>query len=221
LQSAFIARWPGKIKPGTVNNALIEYVDVLPTYIEAAGRTPPSVLDGKSLLPVLLGKAKEHKKYVFGEMTTRGIINASEHFGIRSIRSSRFKYVWNFTPDIKFQNACTKSGIFKSWQEKAVADADAADKVRRYEHRPSEELYDITKDQYEWSNLADDPEYARVKAGLRRRLLEWMEAMGDKGQQTELKAFEHQAKNMSKKNKESTKNPKKASEKRNKRQKRK
>ncbi|MCP4259223.1 MAG: sulfatase [Planctomycetes bacterium] len=201
LQSAFIARWPGKIKPGTVNHALIEYLDVLPTYIEAVGSTPPSVLDGKSLLPVLLGRAKEHKKYVFGEMTTRGIINASEHFGIRSIRSRRFKYVWNFTPDTKFQNACTKSNIFKSWQDKAATDVDAADKVRRYEHRPEEELYNITKDQYEWNNLADDPKYARVKAGLKRRLREWMEAMGDKGQQTELEAFEHQARNMPKKNK--------------------
>jgi uncharacterized sulfatase len=213
LQSAFIARWPGKIKPGTVNNALIEYLDVLPTYIEAAGGKPPSVLDGKSLLPVLFGKAKEHKKYVFGEMTTRGIINASEHFGIRSIRSRRFKYVWNFTPEIKFQNACTKSNIFKSWQDKAATDNDAADKVRRYEHRLEEELYDITKDQYEWNNLADNPKYTRVKARLRRRLLEWMEAMGDKGQQTELEALEHQAKNMPKKSK--------APEKRGKRQKKK
>ena len=214
LQSAFIARWPGKIKPGTVNNALIEYVDVLPTYIEAAGGTPPSVLDGKSLLPVLLGKTKEHKKYVFGEMTTRGINNGSEHFGIRSIRSKRFKYVWNFTPETKFQNACTRSNIFKSWQDKAANDSDAADKVHRYEHRPAEELYDITKDQYEWNNLADNPKYARVKAELRMRLLEWMKAMGDKGQQTELEAFEHQARNMPKKRKQSAANPRQASERR-------
>jgi N-sulfoglucosamine sulfohydrolase len=210
LQSAFIARWPGKIKPGTVSNALIEYVDVLPTYIEATGRTPPSILDGKSLLPVLLGKTKVHKKYVFGEMTTRGINNGSDYFGIRSIRSDRFKYVWNFTPEIKFQNACTNSNIFKSWQQKAATDADAADKIRRYEHRPKEELYDITKDQYEWNNLADDPKYAKVKAELSKRLLKWMQDMGDKGQQTELEAFEHQTRNRAKKSKESAKKSRRA-----------
>jgi uncharacterized sulfatase len=198
LQSAFIARWPGKIKPGTVTDALIEYTDVLPTYIEASGRTPPSILDGKSLLPVLLGKTKEHKKYVFGEMTTRGINNGSDYFGIRSIRSRRFKYVWNFTPEVKFQNACTNSNIFKSWQQKAETDTDAADKIRRYEHRPKEELYDIIKDQYEWNNLADNPKYAKVKAQLRKQLLKWMQDMGDKGQQTELEAFEHQNRNRNK-----------------------
>jgi len=199
LQSAFIARWPGKIEPGTVSDALIEYVDVLPTYIEAAGGTPPAVLDGKSLLPVLTGQTNEHKKYVFGEMTTRGINNGSDYFGIRSVRSARFKYVWNFTPEVKFQNACTNSSIFKSWRQKAETDPDAAEKVRRYEHRPGEELYDVEKDPYEWKNLADDPQYATIKMRMKKRLLEWMEEMGDMGRQTELEAFEHQAGNRNKK----------------------
>ena len=192
LQSAFVARWPGRIPAGTVNDALIEYVDVLPTYVELAGGEPPEVLDGKSLMPVLLGQAKQHKQYVFGEMTTRGIINGSEHFGIRSIRSARFKYIWNFTPEVQFRNACTKSAIFQSWREKAANDADAADKVRRYEHRPGEELYDLTKDPYEWNNLAEDPQYAEAKGELRTKLLAWMKAMGDQGQQTELDALKHQ-----------------------------
>lgn len=198
LQSAFVARWPGRIKPGTVSEALIEYVDVLPTFIEAAwGKVPPK-LDGKSLLPVLYGQAKDHKHYVFGEMTTRGINNGSDYFGIRSIRSRRFKYIWNFTPEVAFQNAATKSAIFRSWREKATTDPDAADKVRRYEHRSGEELYDIQADPYEWNNLADNTAYAEIKADLRKRLLAWMENSGDKGQQTELEALEHQTRNMPK-----------------------
>ena len=207
LQSAFIARWPGRIEPGTVSDALIEYLDVLPTYIEAAGGTPPDVLDGKSLLPVLFGKENEHKNFVFGEMTTRGIINAPKHFGIRSIRGRKFKYIWNFTPEVKFQNACTndKQGIFKSWREKAATDPDAADKVRRYEHRAGEELFDIVADPYEWNNLADDPKYAEVKADMRKRLLAWMKAMGDEGQQTELEADLHLARNRNKKKKDERK----------------
>lgn len=192
LQSAFVARWPGKIRPGTVSDALIEYVDVLPTYVELAGGTPERVLDGKSLVPVLLGQTDVHKRYVFGEMTTRGIINGSDYFGVRSVRSERFKYIWNFTPEVTFQNACTSSGIFRSWREKAAGDADAAEKVHRYEHRPGEELYDVTKDPYEWQNLAEEPRYAKVKEELRSELLAWMGAQGDQGQQTELEARQRQ-----------------------------
>ncbi len=201
LQSAFIARWPGKIKPGKVSDAMIEYVDVLPTFIEAAGGKTPAVLDGKSLLPVLLGTRDTHKRYVYGEMTTRGIINGSEHFGIRSIRSKRFKYIWNFTPEVQFRNVAMQGAVFKSWQEKAQTDPDAAEKVRRYQNRPGEELYDVVEDPYEWKNLADDPKYADTKADLRKRLLEWMEACGDKGQQTELEAKQHQGSALRKKRK--------------------
>lgn len=198
LQSAFIARWPGRIEPGALSDAMIEYVDVLPTYIELAGGAAPDVLDGRSLVPVLLGQTDRHKQYVFGEMTTVGIINASEHFGIRSIRSEQFKYIWNFTPEVEFQNACTKSTIFQSWLAAAADDADAADKVRRYQRRAGEELYDVTGDPLEWNNLADDPQYAEIKAELRAGLRQWMEANGDRGQQTELEAAEHQTRALKK-----------------------
>ncbi|MCH9653779.1 MAG: sulfatase [Planctomycetes bacterium] len=189
LQSAFIARWPGKIQPGSINRAMIEYVDLVPTYVEAAGGTPDRVLDGKSLLPVFAGK-QEHKEYVFGEMTTRGIHNGSDTFGIRSVRSKQFKYIWNFTPEIEFRNICMLSPEFKSWETKAATgDADAAEKVRRYKNRPGVELYDITKDPTEWNNLAGKPEYASVQAELKAELEAWMKRCGDKGQQTELDAY--------------------------------
>ncbi|MCH7921193.1 MAG: sulfatase [Planctomycetes bacterium] len=191
LQSAFIVRWPGKIEAGAVNPAMIEYVDVLPTFIEAAGGTVPPRLDGKSLLPVFAGK-QSHKQFVYGEMTSRGINNGPECFGIRSVRSERFKYIWNLTPEVEFQNACIRSVEFTSWQERAAGgDADAADKVRRYRHRPKEELYDVVTDPLEWINLADDPRYSEAKTELRAKLLSWMAHCGDRGQETEMEALQH------------------------------
>ena len=207
LQSAFMARWPGKIEPGTVNPAMIEYVDVLPTFIEAAGGTPDPSLDGKSLLPVFAGK-QEHKEFVYGEMTTRGIINGSECFGIRSVRSERFKYIWNFTPEIEFQNACTRAVEFTSWTTKAAAgDADAADKVRRYRHRPKEEFYDVVHDPLEWNNLALDPRYSETKAALRAKLMTWMAHCGDRGQETEMEALQHMGAGRQKKQPATQKKP--------------
>lgn len=190
LQSAFIARWPGRIKPDTVNAAMIEYVDILPTFIEAAGGTPTPDLDGRSLLPVFAGK-QEHKQYVFGEMTTRGINNGSPYFGIRSVRSDRYKYIWNFTPEMEFQNACTKAREFQSWEAKAATGNDQAqDLVHRYKVRPEVELYDILNDPFEMNNLTDQPHHAGIKKKLRTELETWMTHCGDQGQATELKALE-------------------------------
>lgn len=193
LQSACVVRWPGQVQPGTVIDAMVEYVDVLPTFVEAAGGSMRSELDGRSFLNVLLGKATSHKSYVFGEMTTRGIINGSDYFGIRSVRSERFKYIVNFTPDMEFTNACTNSTIFKSWQKKAATgDQHAEERVRRYSFRPAIELYDLVTDPNEWNNLAHDPQYADVQKELQRQLQRWMDHCGDQGQQTELDAKQHQ-----------------------------
>ncbi len=49
LHTGFIVRWPGKIEPGSVCDALIEYSDVVPTFVEAAGGKPAPNLDGQSL----------------------------------------------------------------------------------------------------------------------------------------------------------------------------
>ena len=215
LQNALIASWPGKIKPGQASNAMIEYVDVVPTFVDAAGGKPAAILDGKSYLPVLLGKTTEHKHHVYGIHTTRGIINGSDHFGIRSIRDKRYKLILNLTPEVAFQNVAMKTTVFRSWEKKAETDADAADKVRRYKHRPAVELFDMSRDPLEWHNLAEDPQLAVIKKDLHARLLAWMKSQGDLGQQTELDAFKHQNRNRNKKpgnnksGKKNTRNPSK------------
>ncbi len=193
LQSACIVRWPGRVKAGSVTDAMVEYVDIAPTFIDAAGGSPEAGIDGMSFVPVLTGEMNVHKRFVFGEMTTRGINKGSPFFGIRSVRSEKYKYILNFTPEVTFQNACTNSAIFKSWRQKAVdGDATAAEKINRYENRPAEEFYAITEDPYEWHNLANDPQYAQCKAQLKQELSRWMECCSDMGQQTELEALEHQ-----------------------------
>lgn len=196
LQSGCVVRWPGHVAANSVSHAMVEYVDVLPTFLEAAGISLPTILDGKSFLPVLLGQRDHHKRHVFGIMTTRGINDGSDTFGIRSVRSERFKYIWNFTPEIQFTNACTTSRCFQSWVDRANSgDPSASDRVARYQHRPAEELYDVKVDPLEWKNLAEDPAYADLKSELRRELTQWMVAQGDQGQETELAALTRQRRN--------------------------
>jgi len=83
LHVAFVARWPGVIKSGSVTHAMIQYVDVVPTLIEAAGGIPPKELDGRSFLKVLKGEKDEHNNVAYGVHTTRGIINGTYCYTIR------------------------------------------------------------------------------------------------------------------------------------------
>nr|WP_320022329.1 sulfatase [uncultured Draconibacterium sp.] len=195
LQSAFLVRWPEVIKPGSTSDAMIEYVDVGPTYLDIAGIDIPDYLEGKSFLPVLKGEKNEHKKYVYGVHTTRGIMNGSEYYGIRTVSSADFRYVLNLTPEATFQNNLTvdpvKGVVFNSWKEKGKTDEFAKSLSYKYQHRPAEELYDLNNDPYEMNNIASNPKYADIKKELRDKLYQWMDQQGDKGQQTEMEALEH------------------------------
>lgn len=55
IRVPWIVRWPGKVKPGTVNDTPVISTDCYPTLLEAAGlaTTPHQALDGLSLVPVL------------------------------------------------------------------------------------------------------------------------------------------------------------------------
>ena len=199
LASGMIARWPGRVKPDTKTDALVEYVDITPTFLEAAGAKPQN-LDGKSFLPVLLGKSTEHKTYTYGLHTTRGIINGSEAFGIRSCATRRYRYIRNLHPDTIFTNAVTrkegdgKASFWTSWQEKARSgDAHARAMVGKYHRRPAEELYDVRDDPHCLVNLIADPDLAATRKELSAQLDAWMKSQGDKGAATEEAAHTRKA----------------------------
>jgi uncharacterized sulfatase len=188
-----IIRWPGRVAAGSTSGALVEYIDIMPTFLQAAEINVPNGLDGRSFLPVLEGRASTHKEYVFSLHTTRGIINGSPYYGTRSVRDARYRYVRNLTPEITFSNAATRGDIWESWVAAAKAgDPVAREAVSRYQHRPAEELYDAEADRWNARNLAGDPELAAVKARLSAQVDAWMKAQGDRGQATELDADNRQ-----------------------------
>lgn len=70
----FIARWPGKIAAGKIDESLISAVDLLPTFCEIAGVTLPSsyVPDGVSQVAALKGKtATERTKPLFWKFPSK------------------------------------------------------------------------------------------------------------------------------------------------------
>jgi uncharacterized sulfatase len=192
VHTAFIVRWPGVVAPGSRSGAIVEYVDVVPTFLDAAGARARGPLDGKSIVPVLRGKRDRHKKYTFSQHTARGIIAGPEYYGTRSVADSRFRYIINFTPGVPFKNTETRSNLFKLWEKKgAGGDTHAAAMTRNYQWRPARELYDIASDPYCMNNLAEDPAYAKHLARLDGQLRRWMKECGDEGQATEMEALEH------------------------------
>ncbi len=59
-----LASWPGVIKPGTVNEGLVDFTDLLPTCLEVAGSRPPEGIDGISFAPRLQGQPGQAREWV-------------------------------------------------------------------------------------------------------------------------------------------------------------
>lgn len=193
VRSGMIVRWPGFAKPGTSTTAMVEYVDVVPTFLEAADVVIPKNLDGDSFVSVLKGLKNSHKSYSYSLQTSRGIINGPEHYGIRSVRGERYRFIRNLTPQAMFQNTNFKTEWWESWIRAAdKGDQHARQVTQRYSKRPAEELYDCWTDPWNLDNLAANPEFAEVKEDLSRQLAEWMKDQGDLGQRTEMNALERQ-----------------------------
>lgn len=191
-----IVRWPDAVEAGHVSEAMVSSVDVLPTLIELAGGTPPSDLDGQSFLPVLRQETDQHRDVVYGTHTRDGMMN---YYPIRAIRNERYKYIWNLAPERVFTNHITNSnqfrerggaGLFNSWMEKANRDEEARKRLRFYQQRPEEELYDLKKDPHELHNRADDTALQEVKDRLHAQLQHWMGRQNDEGRTTWQTRFE-------------------------------
>jgi uncharacterized sulfatase len=184
LRVPTIIAWPGVVKPGTRTDAMVSWIDFLPTLLEAAGGELPRDLDGRSFLGVLRDGNPKHRDRIFATHSGDGSMNV---YPCRSVRTRDWKYILNLHPEFQYTSHVDRAknldetAYFRSWEAAARTDANAAAIVRRYRQRPREELYDLRADPFEMSNLAADPQHAERLAGFRREVETWMREQGDEG----------------------------------------
>ncbi|MES2568887.1 MAG: sulfatase [Verrucomicrobiota bacterium] len=179
-----IIAWPGVVKPDTRTDAMVSWIDFLPTLLEAAGDELPPGLDGRSFLAVLRDGKKEHRDRIFTTHSSDGSMNV---YPCRGVRSRDWKYILNLHPEFQFTSHVDRAknadetDYFRSWEAAAQTDANAAAIVRRYHQHPREELYDLQADPFEMNNLAADPSHAGRLATFRQEVEDWMREQGDEG----------------------------------------
>ncbi|MEX2044543.1 MAG: arylsulfatase [Opitutus sp.] len=77
IRVPFIARWPGRIKAGTVSSHPSYFGDIMATYAELAGAKLPPNLDSISLVPTLLGGGNQRQHpYLYWEFYENGVSQA-------------------------------------------------------------------------------------------------------------------------------------------------
>jgi N-sulfoglucosamine sulfohydrolase len=210
-RTPWIARWPGKIKPGTEDNRhFISGIDFMPTVLDAADIAQTKGMDGFSFLPALLGKRQANRKKVF---TQHHQTSARNRYPMRCIQNKRFGYIFNPWSDNErvFKNESQSGLTFKAMQAAAKANPKIAARVKLFQYRVIEEFYDFANDPDALNNLSKNPKYKKELDKMRNELLNWMERTNDSAfealknhnSQEALKKFmmEQDAKSGKKKNK--------------------
>jgi N-sulfoglucosamine sulfohydrolase len=180
LHLPFLVSSPTLKKRGLRNDAMVSFVDIMPTALDWAGVKPPEGLQGRSLLPILEEAHPKGWDVVYG---SHQMHEATMYYPMRMVRTRTHKYILNLAHPLEYPIA---NDIYRSptWQgilkrgDKTLGERD----LNGYLHRPREELYDLEKDPHELKNVAADPAYQKVLADLRSRLKEWQSATKDRWQ---------------------------------------
>jgi N-sulfoglucosamine sulfohydrolase len=168
---------PAQRRRGLVNQAMVSWVDVMPTILDWAQVKAPPGLAGRSFLPVLEEENPRGWGAVFGSHQFHEV---TMYYPMRMLRTRTHKYLLNLAHPLDYPfasdlyNSATWQGVRKRG-DKMMGQRSVAQFVRR----PREELYDLEKDPNELKNVAGDAKYAAVLAELRKRVKEWQEKTGD------------------------------------------
>ena len=165
-------------EPGSILNELISFIDLAPTAIELAGAQIPKNMQGRAFLGKNL---KPERDYVF---LARGRMD--ERYDIqRGVRSKRFKYIRYYEPKKSFiQFMKTPEGgslmtELRKAQKKGTLKPEGKKLVALT--KPTESLFDLSKDPMEFNDLANDPSMKGELTRLRAVHDQWMREVMDVG----------------------------------------
>jgi len=189
LHVPLIIRWPSAIpeprhyKGRSVDDRLLEAIDLAPTMLTIANASLPPRMQGK---PFLGANAAGPKEFVFG---ARDRCDETV-FRFRTVRDKRYRYIRNFTPERPFlQPNEYKEKQYPVWN--LLKELHAAGKLTPEQDvlcaptMPEEELYDLERDPHEIKNLAKSPEHKKTLERLRNVLNKWIEETNDQGRELE------------------------------------
>jgi arylsulfatase A-like enzyme len=157
LRMPFLVSWPKGLPQGAVNTDMLLNVDIPSACMQWAGLTPPPAWQGRSFVPCLAGRTPTDWRdalYYRYWMHQDGVHNVWSHYGLRT----RHHKLVHYYADPLDANPGAKATC----------------------ETPEWELFDLRKDPCELLSVADDPDYADIRAQLTDRLHAEQTAVGDR-----------------------------------------
>jgi len=155
LRMPFLVRYPGAIRPGSVNGDIALNVDFAPTFLDYAGSKAPAEMQGRSFRANLEGRTPKNWRqsmYYRYWMHNSNDHHVPGHYGVRT---KDWKLIYYYGKPLGMKGA----------QEPAT--------------EPDWELFDMQKDPREMKNLYRDPAHAGTVKKLQAELDRLQKETGD------------------------------------------
>jgi N-sulfoglucosamine sulfohydrolase len=178
-RTPLMVRWPGVTKAGaTEDRHMVSFVDVLPTLLDITGLPQPKGLDGRSFAPVLRGQNQDGRDFVVTEYNEN---SGGNRHPMRSIVTKDFAYIFNpwSNGQRMFATATKGTVTYKRMQMLAKTDPKLAQRLKFFDQRVPEELYNYATDVDALDNLIANPSYAAQRDQLTKQLEAWMVKTND------------------------------------------
>jgi arylsulfatase A-like enzyme len=85
LKCPLLVRWPGRVKPGSVNSTdIVSNLDFAETFLGIAGVDVPADMQGRSLVPILNGNTPSdwRQTFYYHYYENPGAHNVARHYGV-------------------------------------------------------------------------------------------------------------------------------------------
>jgi arylsulfatase A-like enzyme len=92
FRTPILVRYPGVVKPGSVNNNFIMNLDIAPTLLDIAGVAIPKDMQGASFLPLLKNKDAKIHDALYYHYYENGEHSVSPHFGVSNGRYKLIRF---------------------------------------------------------------------------------------------------------------------------------
>lgn len=178
LRLPCIVKAPGRKQPGTLQPAMISWVDLTPTLLDFAGALPAdAAFHGRSFRGGIDGGQLTGWDEVYASHTLHEV---TMYYPMRSIRTRQHKLILNLASGLAYPFALDlKQSPTWIGVQKSGGGIYGKRPIAQFIHRPQFELYDLTADPDEVRNLADDPRHQALKQTLIARLRAFQERTSD------------------------------------------
>ena len=160
-RSPLIIAAPG-LKPGQTKS-MSEHLDIFPTICDLSNVSIPSVLQGKSLKPLMQNKSSQVKEFSVSQYP-------------RKLKSSEAKTLGYTDPKLMGYSIRTDKYRYTLWMNNNFTSKEAYSDARVY----AKELYDYTKDPLEKVNVADEKEYKKIAADMQEKIVSFFKSQEGK-----------------------------------------